>query len=177
MKNKDTISNANRNRRTFCGESNPNWKGNAVEFICVNCNKAFTVPLNVIKAKKHSGKFCTNNCFRSYQFEHKTPDIQKRLNRNMRRGVTRYIHEKKARRSWKTLVGYELDELMLHIGSQLNSGMTWDNYGAWHIDHIIPVSAFRFTSFSDPDFIECWKLSNLQPLWSSDNISKGGVRV
>ena len=48
--------------------------------------------------------------------------------------------------------------------------MTWDNYGEWHVDHIRPIS--NFTLIDDPEFKECWALSNLQPLWSIDNFSK-----
>jgi hypothetical protein len=51
--------------------------------------------------------------------------------------------------------------------------MTWENYGDWHIDHKIPVSAFNFSKASDIDFKRCWKLSNLQPLWAAQNVSKG----
>lgn len=54
-------------------------------------------------------------------------------------------------------------------------GMTWGNYGinGWTIDHKIPISVFNFTSSDHEDFKRCWALSNLQPLWAYDNISKG----
>jgi len=42
----------------------------------------------------------------------------------------------------------------------------------WHIDHIIPVSAFNFTKPEHIDFNKCWALSNLQPLWAEENLSK-----
>jgi hypothetical protein len=48
-------------------------------------------------------------------------------------------------------------------------GMTWDNWGDWHIDHIKPVSIFD--SNSNPKIVN--SLSNLQPLWSYNNRSKG----
>lgn len=52
--------------------------------------------------------------------------------------------------------------------------MTWENHGihGWHIDHKIPVSAFKFKKPEDEDFKLCWSLKNLQPLWAFDNISK-----
>ena len=43
----------------------------------------------------------------------------------------------------------------------------------YHIDHIRPVSSFYFTKIEDKEFKECWALSNLQPLWASENCSKG----
>jgi len=57
--------------------------------------------------------------------------------------------------------------------------MTWDNYGrnGWHIDHIIPISFFEFKSVNDTEFKYCWNLNNLQPLWESENISKGNKLI
>jgi hypothetical protein len=50
--------------------------------------------------------------------------------------------------------------------------MTWENYGEWHVDHIVPVSAHNFETTEDIDFKKCWDLSNLQPLWATDNMRK-----
>ena len=63
---------------------------------------------------------------------------------------------------------------MKHLEKQFQNGMNWDNYTkfGWHIDHIIPVDAFNFTTTKDKEFKECWKLSNLQPLWAYDNWKK-----
>ena len=48
--------------------------------------------------------------------------------------------------------------------------MTWDNYGKWHVDHIIPVSRFDLT---DPEQQKiCFHFTNLQPLWGGENIGK-----
>jgi hypothetical protein len=83
------------------------------------------------------------------------------------------LRKNKAGRPWTQFVDYTLGELMQHLESQFQLGMTWDNYGEWHIDHIRPKSSFTFTSADDPQFKECWALSNLQPLWAKDNLSKG----
>ncbi len=74
--------------------------------------------------------------------------------------------------TWEKLVGYTVEELMAHLESKFWPGMSWSNYGQWHIDHIIPDSVFHYTSYEDPEFKECWALSNLQPLWAHDNQSK-----
>lgn len=54
---------------------------------------------------------------------------------------------------------------------KLIDGMSWDNYGKWHIDHIEPCSMFNQDNVDE--FNECWGLGNLQPLWASDNIKRG----
>lgn len=66
---------------------------------------------------------------------------------------------------------YTTEELMSHLESLFTEGMTWDNYGKWHIDHIKPCSLFDHSDRQQ--MIECWSLSNLQPLWAIDNLSKG----
>lgn len=87
--------------------------------------------------------------------------------------VRESLQKGKEGRRWETLVGYSLDELKTHIEKQFKSGMTWENYGSvWHIDHIIPVSIFNFNTHDDIDFKRCWSLSNLQPLWAKENMSK-----
>lgn len=71
-------------------------------------------------------------------------------------------------------LGYNIDELKNHLEEQFKDGMSWDNYGfyGWHIDHIMPVSSFKYSSVEDDGFKECWALSNLQPLWAEENMSK-----
>lgn len=70
-------------------------------------------------------------------------------------------------------LGYTIEDLMSHIENQFKEGMSWDNYGEWHIDHIVPQSWLPFNSLEDENFIKSWCLSNLQPLWAKENISKG----
>jgi hypothetical protein len=80
---------------------------------------------------------------------------------------------RKGGESWIGIVGYSASTLINHLESLFQPGMTWENYGQWHVDHIRPVSSFEYDSFNHPQFKECWDLSNLQPLWASDNMSKG----
>lgn len=68
-------------------------------------------------------------------------------------------------------LGCTLPELMRWLEAKWQPGMSWDNYGQWHIDHIVPLVRFDLT---DPE--QCKRAchySNLQPLWASDNLSKG----
>lgn len=66
------------------------------------------------------------------------------------------------------MLGYSAIELKEHIENQFLPGMTWDNHGEWHIDHIKPVSAFDMNE----DVKVVCSLDNLQPLWGVDNLSK-----
>ncbi len=74
--------------------------------------------------------------------------------------------------SIKKIIGCTKDELKQHLESQFKDGMTWNNYGlyGWHVDHIIPCSAFDLT---DPEQQkECFNYNNLQPLWAEENLRK-----
>jgi hypothetical protein len=68
-------------------------------------------------------------------------------------------------------LGYSIDELRNHLESRFLIGMSWENYGKWHVDHIRPCSLFDMRDRSQ--FHACWALANLQPLWAADNIRKG----
>ena len=71
------------------------------------------------------------------------------------------------------LLGCTISEFMAYMGAQFVHGMTWDNYGEWHIDHIIPCVVFDLT---DPvEQKQCFHYSNLQPLWAKDNYEKGSL--
>ena len=70
----------------------------------------------------------------------------------------------------KELVG-GWNEMVAHLESQFQPGMTWENHGAWHIDHIRPCASF---DFNDPkQQHECFHYTNTQPLWAADNLAKG----
>lgn len=68
-------------------------------------------------------------------------------------------------------LGYTSGQLKEHIERQFSKGMTWDNYGEWHIDHIVPVSSFIRSGETSPSVINA--LSNLRPLWAEENMKKG----
>lgn len=100
--------------------------------------------------------------------------IKGRLNRRMGNYIRMFLNGTKNFKHWETLVGYTLKDLIKHLEKRFKIGMSWENYGKWHIDHIIPQAAFHYTSPDDVDFKRCWALKNLQPLWHWENESKGG---
>jgi len=67
-----------------------------------------------------------------------------------------------------------VQEFKDHLEPKFAKGMTWDNHGEWHIDHIIPI---KYAQDGVPPSIKeiCRRLhyTNTQPLWANDNISKG----
>lgn len=87
------------------------------------------------------------------------------------------ITKGKAGRTWESIVGYSLSDLVAHLERQFIRGITWANYGtAWHIDHIVPQADFELAGADDATIRACWCLSNLRPLASFENASKGRAR-
>ena len=103
-----------------------------------------------------------------------------RLNDRIRAGIAHSLASagtSKGGRKWELLVGYALQDLTAHIERQFVRGMSWDNMGDWHIDHIVPLSSFSFETAEDEGFRAAWALTNLRPLWNRENWSKGGKRL
>jgi len=95
-----------------------------------------------------------------------------KLRNYISKAISRSLKHGKRGRSWEDLVEYNVDDLKKHLESLFQDGMTWDNYGKWHIDHRIPVSIFNITGVNSKGFKKCWALENLQPLWAKDNLRK-----
>jgi hypothetical protein len=70
-------------------------------------------------------------------------------------------------------LGCSIEELKQHLESKFQEGMTWENWSrdGWHIDHVKPLVAFDLTNREQ--FLEACHYTNLQPLWSLDNLKKG----
>jgi hypothetical protein len=124
---------------------------------------------------REDNKERVNKYKRDYERKRRSEDPKYRLGVRTRTAVWQLLKERGIKKTNKTfeLLGYTIEELMNHLEKQFVNGMTWDNYGEWHVDHIRPMSSFNFTSPEDPEFKECWRLENLQPLWWPDNLSKG----
>ena len=68
-------------------------------------------------------------------------------------------------------IGCSVSELKKRLQSKFLPGMTWDNYGKWHVDHIKPCASFDLSDENQQK--ECFSYTNLQPLWACDNLRKG----
>lgn len=100
--------------------------------------------------------------------------IEGRMNRAAMSAICTSLAKKGLRKTKPRtlLVGWNVEELIQHMEPLFDVGMSWGNYGEWHIDHIVPLSVVNFQSQDDPRFKEVWALNNLAPLWAKDNIEK-----
>lgn len=95
------------------------------------------------------------------------------LRKRVKASINKCLRGKGGGAHWLSVLGYSLADLRAHLEAQFVDGMSWENMGAWHIDHIRPLSSFKITGPDCPEFKAAWALSNLQPLWALDNMRKG----
>lgn len=82
------------------------------------------------------------------------------------------INEEKTAATFR-LLPYTPSDLKIHLERQFIKGMSWENYGEWQIDHIVPLCEAR----SMDDVLRLNDLPNLRPLWKLENMQKNGRRT
>jgi hypothetical protein len=76
-----------------------------------------------------------------------------------------------SRGAWR-LVGCTLADLVVHLESQFDQGMSWANFGrgGWHVDHIYPVARADLTDKAQ--LLAAFNWRNCRPAWEVDNLQK-----
>jgi hypothetical protein len=95
-------------------------------------------------------------------------DPRERIRRSVSNTFARIATNKPT--NTEALLGCSTQEAVQYIESLFLDGMSWDNYGEWHIDHIRPVASIDPKNKEDLQLI-C-DIKNLQPLWANDNLTK-----
>lgn len=139
---------------------------------CGNCG----APYVVVKGPERFCPPCSKDRFNRWHRERRASDAQRNLSERMSRRINECLAKGKQSKSWRVLVGYSVADLVTHIERQFLPGMTWENRSRWDIDHIRPLRSFEFQTPECPQFREAWALSNLRPLWATENKRKGGRR-
>jgi len=111
---------------------------------------------------------------RNYERTRKANDPLYKLIANFRTAIYQVLKENNINKNghYFEILGYTPYDLIEHIESKFTEGMSWENYGEFHIDHIIPISSFNIQEIGDNEFMRCWSLENLQPMWGEENIRK-----
>lgn len=151
------------NNKTYLSEKYKNWSENNKTHL-KDYHKKWRCD-NIIHHRKYK---------RNYEKTRKSNDPIYKLISNFRTSIYTNLKEKNITKNEKyfDILGYTINELYDHLESLFEINMSWDNYGQWHVDHILPISSFNFTTIYCEEFRKCWSLNNLQPLWASDNLSK-----
>lgn len=109
--------------------------------------------------------------WKNYIYNRRQNDINFRILHNLRVRVKDAIKNNSKNSHTVILLGCSIPLVRKYLESKFQPNMTWENYGKWHIDHIIPCSNFDLSK--EENQRKCFHYSNLQPLWAKDNLKKG----
>lgn len=110
------------------------------------------------------------NWYRNYKRQWREKN---KLHANIRRGLWGCLKGKQKQSKALSYLGCSLEELWEYLKQHFKNGMTVENYGEWHVDHIISLDSFDFTQDTESQLKKAWHYTNLQPLWAKENLSKG----
>ena len=130
---------------------------------------------NKDKVAKYMKEYAIENRgkLKEYAYLKYNNDISFKLRMRLRGRLVNAIKQNNKSGSAVEDLGCSIQELKDYLESKFTEGMNWDNWSktGWHIDHIKPLASFDLT---DPEqFKQACHYSNLQPLWATDNLSKG----
>lgn len=97
-------------------------------------------------------------------------NLEFRVISNCRTRMYRALKGQQKSKTTEKLVGCSFKELKTYLEAKFTEDMNWDNYGEWHIDHILPCASFDLSKKEEQS--KCFHYTNLQPLWGIDNIIK-----
>ena len=128
---------------------------------------------NLDKIKKQNKKYSLENkkAINIYFKNKKNTDPLFKLKCNIRNLIGISIKRTGYSKTSKTyeILGCSYEEFKIHLENQFTEGMTWENQGKWHMDHIYPVSL----ATDEEHLIKLNHYTNYQPLWAVDNLKKG----
>lgn len=146
---------------------------------CSNKNSSLWYSKNKVYYNERKSIYRKNNrnlintTYNKYYISRMSNDSIFKMTRNIRsliRASFKRAVNSKYKKSKKTeeILGCSIDYFLTYISSKFKEGMTFDNHGEWHIDHIIPIS----TAKTEVEIIKLNHYTNLQPLWAKDNLIK-----
>lgn len=156
---------------------------------CIVCGKVLRKHNTIGTCRKHRGKSAKRREYEKAwqkqnperyaeakkQWSRKHPEyfvnwrnakLSRKIAHTLRTRLNRAVRNQSAMKN----LGCNISEFLAHLESKFTEGMTWQNYGKWEIDHIIPLSSFDLTNPNE--LIKACHFSNMQPLWKADNIRK-----
>jgi hypothetical protein len=148
-----------------------------IEKMCYCGNKFF---------ERGPKKYCSFGCYKKklkeYYVKKLTPKmrddarLRKRIGAVFSCRIRDFLFKagRKKQQSTFEMLGYTKEQLRAHLFNHFELGMTWENYGkhGWHIDHVKPVSWFKFKSETAIEKIrQCFALENLRPRWGTTAIA------
>ena len=121
------------------------------------------------KERHHEYKINNRDKISAYVRKRRKEPLYK-LKGNIRSLINISIKKKNYNKTAKVeeILGCSIEYFIEYLKKLFKEGMTIENHGKWHIDHIIPISS----ASTEEEVIKLNHYSNLQPLWAKDNLKK-----
>jgi len=71
------------------------------------------------------------------------------------------------------ILGVDFETFQTYISRQFKKGMTWENHGEWHLDHIIPMAS----ATTEEEAIKLNHYTNFSPEWAEYNLKKSDTII
>lgn len=98
-------------------------------------------------------------------------NINEKIKTNLRNRINKALKNNYKTGSAVKDLGCSIEEFKKYIEERFKPGMSWENHGEWHLDHIKPLANFDLTDREQ--FLEACHYTNYHPLWAIDNLKKG----
>ena len=175
LKNKEIVS---KKRREWYLKNEERSKQSSKEWYLKNKEKRGKkskewVIKNKEKHKQLMKKWFSENkeYIRKKNKEKRETDPIFRMVSNIRRRILLALKGKNKSDNTMKLLGADVEKVWKHLESTFKPGMTKENHGEWHVDHIRPCASFDLSKPEEQ--AKCFHYKNLQALWAHENLSKG----
>ena len=141
-------------------------------------NKANKFNISIQKKEYYKQNKDKKNSSSKKRYNRLKNDLSFKLPRWYRSQIHRCLNSNKTEHTFDIL-GYTPEQLKQRLEMNFKLDMNWSNHGTlWHIDHRKPLCKFNFVlPDGTPNYEQIRlanSLANLQPLYVTENLSKGG---
>lgn len=120
--------------------------------------------------RKRSKTIERKKAHKEYERKRLAVDPQFRLSKYLRNTIYVALVTAAEHKKAVQFLGCSISQYRKYLESKFKDGMSWDNYGDWHIDHIKPLVDFNLNN--KEEFLKASHFSNTQPLWALENFTK-----
>ena len=172
------------NKKKTCYKANREERENLEKLNMKKCTECkqdknfseFLKDKNCRNGYKTKCRDCTKKQKNKYMALKRHSDPRYKIECNVRRRILNAVTRNKQGKTSKStntmeLLGCQVPFLMEYLEDKFKEGMSWENYGDWHIDHIKPCALFNLVNKEEQK--QCFHYTNLQPLWATENLKKG----
>ncbi len=121
--------------------------------------------------KYYKNKYRNKKIIEKY-LDNRKEDIINKIIDNLSRRAYTFFRNKNIDRNFThlQLIGCDKECLKEHLEKQFTDNMSYENYGEWEVDHIIPISKCNLEIIEE--IMKIFNYKNLRPLWQTDNRKK-----